>query len=128
MKRIGRVYGWEATTQEVDDWIFDDITETFVLDEKNREFFKENNPWALEEISRRLLEAQQRGLWNANPDVLERLRESYLETESFLEENMGEVSGNFQGGNVNIITSEDVADWGEKMKEIRNKIEESSKQ
>ena len=128
MKRIGRVYGQEETTQEVDDWIFDDITETFVLDEKNREFFKENNPWALEEISRRLLEAQQRGLWNANPDVLERLRESYLETESFLEENMGEVSGNFQGGNVNIITSEDVADLVEKMKEIRNKIEESSKQ
>jgi cobaltochelatase CobN len=123
MKRIGRVYGWEATTQEVDDWIFDDITETFVLDEKNREFFKENNPWALEEISRRLLEAQQRGLWNANPEILERLKESYLETESILEENMGEVSGNFQGGNVNIFTAEDVADWGDKMKEIRNKIE-----
>lgn len=128
MKRIGRVYGWEATTQEVDDWIFDDIAETFVLDEKNREFFKENNPWALEEISRRLLEAQQRGLWDANPEILDRLRESYLETESLLEENMGEVSGNFQGGNVNIFTSEDVADWAEKMEEIRNKIGERSKQ
>jgi cobaltochelatase CobN len=122
MKRIGRVYGWEATTQEVDDWIFDDITRTFVLDEKNREFFKENNPWALEEISRRLLEAQQRGLWDADPEVLEHLRESYLETESLLEENMGEVSGHFQGGNVSIFNSEDVADWAEKMKEIRNKI------
>ncbi len=128
MKRIGRVYGWEATTQEVDDWIFNDITETFVLDEKNREFFKENNPWALEEISRRLLEAQQRGLWDADPEILERLRESYLETESLLEENMGDVSGNFQGGNVNIITSEDVADWGKKMQEIRNKIGKSRKQ
>ncbi|HEX2955405.1 MAG TPA: cobaltochelatase subunit CobN, partial [Chitinispirillaceae bacterium] len=122
MKRVGRVYGWEATTQEVDDWIFDDITETFVLDEENRVFFKENNPWALEEISRRLLEAQQRGLWNADPEVLERLKESYLETESLLEENMGDVSGDFQGGNVDILTSEDVANWGAKMDEIRKKI------
>ncbi|HEX3019436.1 MAG TPA: cobaltochelatase subunit CobN [Chitinispirillaceae bacterium] len=122
MKRVGRVYGWEATTQEVDDWIFDDITETFVLDEENREFFKENNPWALEEISRRLLEAQQRGLWNADPEVLERLKESYLETESLLEENMGDVSGDFQGGNVDILTSEDVPNWGAKMDEIRKKI------
>jgi cobaltochelatase CobN len=122
MKRVGRIYGWEATTQEVDDWIFDDITETFVLNEENRLFFKENNPWALEEISRRLLEAQQRGLWNADPQVLERLKESYLETESLLEENMGDVTGDFQGGNVNIITSENVENWGAKMEEIRKKM------
>ena len=66
-KRVGRVYGWEATTQEVDDWIFDDITRTFVLNPENREFFEKENPWALEEIARRLLEAQQRGLWEADP-------------------------------------------------------------
>nr|WP_269850558.1 cobaltochelatase subunit CobN [Methanosarcina horonobensis] len=46
-KRVGRVYGWEASTQEVDDWIFDDITKTFVLDEEMRRFFEENNPYAL---------------------------------------------------------------------------------
>ncbi|MEW5763302.1 MAG: cobaltochelatase subunit CobN, partial [Bacillota bacterium] len=51
-KRIGRVYGWEASTREVDDWIFDDITRTFVLNEENRKFFEEHNPWALEEIAR----------------------------------------------------------------------------
>lgn len=47
-----RVYGWEATTQAVDDWIFDDIAKTFVLDPETRAFFDENNPWALEEIAR----------------------------------------------------------------------------
>lgn len=57
-KRTGRVYGWEATTQAVDDWIFDDIAKTFVLDPETRAFFDENNPWALEEIARRLLEAE----------------------------------------------------------------------
>ena len=121
-KRVGRVYGWEATTQEVDDWVFDDIAKTFVLDKENREFFEENNPWALEEIGRRLLEANERDLWDADPEVLEQLKNSYLEIESWIEEKMGDVEGDFQGGSVDILTSEDVEDWGAKMKEIQDKL------
>ncbi|RKO68103.1 cobaltochelatase subunit CobN [Desulfofundulus salinus] len=121
-KRIGRVYGWEATTQEVDDWIFDDITRTFILDEENRRFFEEHNPWALEEIARRLLEAHQRGLWNADPEVLEGLKEHYLEIEGWLEERMGDIKGDFQGGAIDILTAEEVADWGAKMREIKAKL------
>ncbi|MBC7238872.1 MAG: cobaltochelatase subunit CobN, partial [Chloroflexi bacterium] len=121
-KRIGRVYGWDATTQEVDDWIFDDITRTFVLNEENRRFFQEHNPWALEEIARRLLEAHRRGLWNADPEVLEGLKEAYLEIEGWLEEKMGDVKGEFQGGAIDILTAEEVADWGAKMREIKEKL------
>lgn len=116
-KRVGRVYGWEASTQEVDDWIFDDITKAFVLDEEMRRFFEENNPYALEEMSRRLLEAQSRGLWNPDPELLNELKKSYLEIESWMEELAGE--GEFQGGAVDIISFEDVPDWGQKMQEIR---------
>ncbi|MEW6102236.1 MAG: cobaltochelatase subunit CobN [bacterium] len=118
-QRIGRVYGWEATTQEVDDWIFDDIAKTFCLNEENRKFFEENNPWALEEIERRLLEAAQRGLWKADEEVLQGLKEAYLKTEGLLEERMGEVEGDFQGGSVDILTSEEVKDWDKKMKEVK---------
>ncbi len=121
-KRIGDVYGWEATTREVDDWIFDDITSTFVLDEENKRFFEENNLWALEEIGRRLLEAHQRGLWNADPEILEGLKNAYLEIEGWIEEKMGDVTGDFQGGSIDILTAEDVADWGAKMQEIKEKI------
>jgi cobaltochelatase CobN len=120
-KRVGRVYGWEASTREVDDWIFDDIARTFVLDEENREFFKENNPWALEEIGRRLLEAQGRGLWQADPEVLEGLKESYLEMEGWLEETMGQVDGQFQGGAVDIVTVSDVAAWKEAMEQDKKR-------
>jgi cobaltochelatase CobN len=116
-KRVGRVYGWEASTQEVDDWIFDDITKAFVLDEEMRRFFEENNPYALEEMSRRLLEAHSRGLWDPDPKILEELKKSYLEIESWMEELAGE--GEFQGGAVDVISIEDVPDWDEKMKEIR---------
>jgi cobaltochelatase CobN len=117
-KRIGRVYGWEATTQEVDDWIFDDITRTFVLDDEMRQFFEENNPYALEEIGRRLLEAAERGLWDADPEVLDGLKNAYLEMEGWIEERMGDVTGDFQGGSIDVVTAEDIAGWKAKMGEI----------
>jgi cobaltochelatase CobN len=120
--RVGRVYGWEATTQEVDDWIFDDIARTFVLDPENREFFEKNNPWALEEIGRRLLEAEGRGLWQADPEVIEQLKERYLEIEGWIEDTMGDVTGDFQGGSIDILTTEDVGNWEEMMKEVKKKM------
>ncbi len=122
-KRVGRVYGWEATTQEVDDWIFDDMARTFVLNEENRRFFEENNPWALEEIARRLLEAEKRGLWTADREILEALKDTYLEIEGWIEERMEGVEGDFQGGSIDVRTSEDVENWHEMMKEIKSKLE-----
>ncbi len=113
-KRVGRVYGWEATTKEVDDWIFDDIARTFVLDEENRKFFQENNPWAMEEIGRRLLEANSRGLWKADQEVLDALKSSYLEVEGWMEEKMGESGGNFQGGAIDVVSMDDFKGWREK--------------
>jgi cobaltochelatase CobN len=118
-KIIGRVFGWEATTRSVDDWIFDDITRAFVLDETMKQNFKEHNPWALEEIGRRLLEAHERGLWEADPDVLEGLKEAYLESESWLEDAMGATRGDFQGGSVDIITPNEAAQWQQKIHGLR---------
>jgi len=117
-KRIGRVYGWEATTQEVDDWIFDDIARTFLMNEENKEFFKENNPWALEEIARRLIEAWERGLWNPAEDVKDSLKKIYLEIEGWLEENMGDIRGDFQGGSIDVVTAEEITYWKAKMEEV----------
>jgi cobaltochelatase CobN len=117
-QRVGRVYGWEATTQEVDDWIFDDIARTFVMDEENRKFFEENNPWAMEEMARRLIEAEQRGLWKADPEVLDALKSLYLEIEGWMEEKMGDVGGEFQGGAIDVVTPDEVKIWKEKMSKV----------
>ncbi len=125
MKRITRVYGWEASTQEVDDWIFDDIATTFVNDDEMREFFEQNNPFALEEIARRLLEAEQRGLWDANEQVLEDLKNNYLEIESWMEDQVTE--GDFQGGSIDIMTSQDIAAWGAPMEELLAKVQHRPK-
>lgn len=122
-KRIGRVYGFAATTGEVDDWIFDEITETFVLDQEMREWFQKVNPWALEEIGRRLLEAQSREIWNPDQELLDKLKEAYLEVEGSIEATMGEVSGEFQGGSVDIMTPDDVASWKAEMSKILDGLE-----
>jgi len=65
---------------------------------------------ALEEIARMLLEAYKRGFWNADKEVLEGLKNTYLEIEGWLEEKIGDVSGNFQGGSIDILTAEDIAE------------------
>ncbi|MDR2460410.1 MAG: cobaltochelatase subunit CobN [Deltaproteobacteria bacterium] len=118
-KRAGRLYGWEASTGEVDDWIFDEMTKTFILDKENREFFQENNPWALEEIARRLLEAMGRGLWNPTPEIKEELKNQYLQIEGWIEERTGENTGQFQGGAIDIVTADEVALWKKALESVK---------
>lgn len=125
-KRIGRVYGFGATTGEVDDWVFDEIAETFVLDPAMKDWFQEVNPWALEEIGRRLLEAESRGIWKADPELLERLKDAYLDTEAALEDTMDEVTGDFQGGAVDVMTAEDIASWKDALNALKTEWEDSS--
>ena len=98
----------EATTEEVDDWVFDDITKTFIVDENNVNFFQENNPWALEEMSRRLIEAYQRKLWNPEEGLIGEIQDTYLELEGFLEESMGNNAGDFQGSSIDVVNLNDI--------------------
>ena len=83
-----------------------------------RQFFEENNPYALEEIGRRLLEAAERGLWDVDPDVIDGLKNAYFEMEGWIEERMGDVKGDFQGGSIDVMTMEDVAGCKEKVEKI----------
>lgn len=118
-KRVGRLYGWQATANAVDGAVFDDIARTFLMEEENREFFEENNPWALEEMGRRLLEASRRGLWQPAEDVKDELMNRYIEIEGWIEEKMGDVRGEFQGGSIDIFTAIDVPGWKKKMEEMK---------
>ncbi|MEN6317911.1 MAG: cobaltochelatase subunit CobN [Syntrophaceae bacterium] len=117
-KRVGRLYGWQATAKAVDGAVFDDITRTFMMNEENRKFFEDNNPWALEEIARRLIEAVERGIWNPSPDIKDALKNLYVEIEGWIEEKMGDIKGDFQGGSIDIFTQEEVNAWKEKMEEV----------
>jgi len=114
--KASSVYSWDATSDVVDDWVFDEVAKKHILDPQMRKFYQENNPWALEELARRFLEAEQRGLWKADPLVLEELKEQYLEIEGWIEEKIGDVFGDFQGGDVDIMTSEQVDEWRERLR------------
>jgi cobaltochelatase CobN len=84
---VDYLFGYDATAGVVEDWMYNDVTRKYVLDEGVREFMQQSNPWALRAISERLLEAAQRGLWS-EPDTeeLEALKQVYLENEGMLEE------------------------------------------
>jgi cobaltochelatase CobN len=83
---VDYVFGYDATTDVVQDWMYEKLAETYVLDEQNQKFMQQSNPWALHGIAERLLEAAERKMW-AEPDkqVLDGLRQVYLETEGELE-------------------------------------------
>ncbi|OZD77504.1 cobaltochelatase subunit CobN [Rhodococcus sp. 05-339-2] len=83
---VDYLFGYDATTDVVQDWMYEKLAETYVLDEQNQKFMQQSNPWALHGIAERLLEAAERKMW-AEPDkqVLDGLRKVYLETEGELE-------------------------------------------
>jgi cobaltochelatase CobN len=114
-RRVSNTFGWQATAKVVEDWVFDQITKTYFLDPENRAFFEENNPWALEEIGRRLLEAESRGLWKPEEGLLEELKVNYLSLEGVLEESTEAFGGDLQGGAVDIVTAKDIGKWKKKM-------------
>ncbi|MGQ4598427.1 cobaltochelatase subunit CobN [Nocardia sp. R6R-6] len=83
---VDYLFGYDATTNVVADWMYEKLTESYVFDDVNRKFMEQSNPWALHGIAERLLEAAERKLWeHPEPETLNRLRQVYLETEGELE-------------------------------------------
>ena len=66
--------------------MYEQVTEAYVADPAVRKFFAASNPWALQGIAERLLEAAARGLWNATDGALTTLRDALLEAEGWAEE------------------------------------------
>jgi cobaltochelatase CobN len=83
---VDYLFGYDATTGVVTDWMYEQLAQTYLLDEENQKFLAESNPWAMHGIAERLLEAADRKLW-AQPDenTLNALRALYLRTEGDLE-------------------------------------------
>jgi cobaltochelatase CobN len=94
---VDYLFGYDATAQVMDDWMYQQVAQTYAFDPKMQAFLQEANPWALNAIAERLLEAAGRGMWEApEADTLAGLRELYLHSESLLEAR-GEVGRGSQG-------------------------------
>jgi cobaltochelatase CobN len=125
--RVEYLIGLSATTNAVENWIWSDVAKRYILDPKMRKRLVLNNKWATAEIVERLLEANKRGYWKATEEEIERLKEAYLEIEGWIEERMGEIKDDFQGGSVDILTAEEVTTWKSKMEEIKRSTMKNKK-
>ncbi len=84
---VDYLFGWDATTGVITDWMYEQLAASYVFDPGTRKFLEESNPWALRGIAERLLEAADRGLWAApEADTISKLKDIYLEVEGQLEE------------------------------------------
>ena len=84
---VDYLFGFDATTGVVHDWMYDTLAKEYVLDETNQAFMRQSNPWALRGIVEKLHEAADRGLWaEPDADVLAQMQQVYLDLEGDLED------------------------------------------
>jgi len=82
---ITNTVGWSATTGQVPDWVYQQLTETYVLDDEMRERLARLNPKASAKMAGRLIEAHERNYWTPDEDTLEALTRASAELEDQLE-------------------------------------------
>lgn len=82
---VSNTFGWSATADAVGDWIYTEVAKTFVLDDAMLERLRGLNPHSAHSLVQRLLEANGRGYWDADPSALEKLRDISRSLEDQLE-------------------------------------------
>jgi cobaltochelatase CobN len=83
---VDYIFGFDATAHIAPDFVYEGLAQHYALDANTQEFLKQSNPWALNAIAERLLEASERGLWEeASAEMLEALRGVLLDSEALLE-------------------------------------------
>ncbi|MFN2500048.1 MAG: cobaltochelatase subunit CobN [Pyrinomonadaceae bacterium] len=83
---VANTFGWSATADAVDPWIYSEISKTFLLDPVMFQRLRDLNPHCTRSLTKRLLEAHERGYWNPDEEVLEKLRETLADLQQRLEQ------------------------------------------
>ena len=82
---VTNTFGWSATADAVDDWIYTEVANTFLLDSEMMERLATLNAHSVRSLTARLLEAHSRGFWEVEGEVLERLKTVFADLEDRLE-------------------------------------------
>lgn len=82
---VTNTLGWSATTGTVDPWVYQRLSETFVLDETMRRRLAELNPQASARLAGRLIEAHERNYWTPDAATLAALQDAADEIEDRVE-------------------------------------------
>jgi len=82
---VTNTMGWSATTGQVAPWVYQQLSETFILDEEMRRRLALLNPKAASRVANRLLEAHERQYWDPDEASLSALREAGEDLEDWME-------------------------------------------
>ncbi len=87
-RMVDIAFGWDATAEVLEDWMYEELANRYALDREMQEWLKKVNPHALQNIAERLLEAVDRGMWQASDEMKEELRSIYLDVEGLIEDDL----------------------------------------
>ncbi|MCU0527716.1 MAG: cobaltochelatase subunit CobN, partial [Elainella sp. Prado103] len=80
------LFAYDATARCVEDYMYEGVAQAYILDETVQAWIQEKNPNALRDMAERLLEANQRGLWQqVNLKLIDQLRSIALQAEAVIE-------------------------------------------
>lgn len=82
---VDYLFGYDATADVLEDWMYERVTDAYVGDAEMRKFFEQSNPWALRSIAERLLEADDRDMWDASAEARATLTSAVLQAEGWEE-------------------------------------------
>ncbi|MEM8778022.1 MAG: cobaltochelatase subunit CobN, partial [Cyanobacteria bacterium P01_G01_bin.49] len=83
---VDYLFAYDATANCVEDFMYQGVAEAYLLDETVQQFIQAKNPWALRDMAERLLEANQRGLWQkVNQETIDNLRDIVHQAEGVIE-------------------------------------------
>ncbi|MGM0771615.1 MAG: cobaltochelatase subunit CobN [Halobacteriota archaeon] len=77
---IENLWGWEAVCPDlIDDYVWDSVYDTYMTGE-NADWLKENNPYAYQSMTARMIETYRKDNWDADTKALENLINEYIES------------------------------------------------
>jgi cobaltochelatase CobN len=121
MHMMQSVFASQCVCDCFTDDFLDRLAQEYINDDWLREWLAANNPYALQELTRRMLELQTRQKWIPEDETLENLKENYLIIEGDMEDGL-ESLGDIQGGIIEIINDADVEGWKEQLVDIEREI------
>lgn len=83
---LDSLFGWDATAEVAEDWMYQGVAERFLFDEQTRQWMESVNRWAVHSVSERLLEAHQRGMWETDGQTLKQIQSIYMRSEGTIED------------------------------------------
>ena len=72
---VSNTFGWSATAGAVDEWVYGEIAERYLLDASMLARLRSMNPHSTRGLAARLIEAKGRGFWAPDAGVAERLHD-----------------------------------------------------